>query len=268
MKLRISHNLVKKLGFYKDKKYLQIATPKDQIIAEYPKSGVTYLSVLLGNLYVTNNNEINYYNVNMFIQDRHFDFRNNRIVLNENISIIKSHFEYTKSYRNIIHLFREPVDVMVSYYNYFSVFSSVNIGSFSDFIRSRRGVQRWKSHSLSYLGADLSVRYFPLSYKRAVESPTDVCKIHACLLGVNVSDERILRAVRLSSKDTMYNLEKHYLSGGRSGVNELFTGVKKFSKEDVNKSDLSFIKRECASIYDEMIRREDLFFCSMQKYLG
>ena len=115
--------------------------------------------------------------------------------------------------------------------------------------------------------ADLTVRYFPLSYERAVKDPAEVCKVHSRLVGVSIDDEAISRALKLSSKNYMVNFEKHYLAGGRAKDKELFTGEKRFTRNDVNENDINYILNECSLVYNQLKHREKTFFDAMNKII-
>jgi len=256
------HKILVKTGRYYDKRYSKFKSTSDQIICEYPKSGVTYLSCLLANFYNTNI-EANYYNINQIVEDRHFkSYHHDFFVIPNLLKLKKSHFEYTKSYTNVIHLFRNPIDSLISYFNYLNSFSKYHQNDFEKFVFSRRGIDRWNSHTMSYLKVGNTIRYIPISYERLVENPRQFLKTHSYLLGVEgLYDKNIDQAIFKSSKDYMLDFEKKYMSGGKViSQDDLFIGIKKFKKKDVKASLLKEINNLTHKTYLKAKEVEENFF--------
>ena len=257
-----THKILVKTGRYYDNSYLKIKSTSDQIICEYPKSGVTYLSCLMANFYATNI-EANYYNINQLVEDRHFrSYQHDFFLIPNFLKLKKSHYMYTKSYTNVIHLFRNPIDSLISYYNYFNSFSKYHQIDFEKFVFSRRGIDRWNFHTNSYLNAGNNIRYIPISYERLVENPAQFLKMHSYLLGVeNLFSENIDKAIFKSNKKYMLDFEKKYMSGGKVfNESDLFIGTKKFKKKDINSSLLDKINDLTQEVYLKVKKVEENFY--------
>lgn len=261
-----SHRIISFFKVYQDRTYNKIKGPNDLIIVEYPKSGVTFLSVLIANLIKVNDIEFNYYNIETFVSSRH---HNNAVPTSHknmlNLRLFKSHCEYTDSYNNIIHLFRDPTDSLLSYFNYFNDFIGNKSGtSFTQFIRSRRGIDRWLSHTSSWLkDYDSSKRYMPVSYELLVRDPKVFIDKFLFLNGYSekISEYQITEALNVSSKQSMLNFENEYRNGGRSlDENSLFTGAKKFTKDQIREEDIKYIEEKTIGLTTELNRIIEAFY--------
>ena len=92
----------------------------DIFIVEFPKSGITWLSYLLANIELRLaglNQRVTFFNVNLFIPGVE-NLKKLAVDRKFRHTFIKTHETYTPDFPWIVHLVRNPVDVMVSYYNY------------------------------------------------------------------------------------------------------------------------------------------------------
>jgi hypothetical protein len=156
------------------------------------------------------------------------------------------------------------MDSLISYFNYFNSFSKYHQNDFEKFVFSRRGIDRWNSHTMSYLKAGNIIRYIPISYERLVENPRQFLKIHSYLLGIeDLYNKNIDQAIFKSSKDYMLDFEKKYMSGGKViSENDLFIGIKKFKKKDVEASLLKKINNLTLETYLRAKEVEEAFYSS------
>jgi len=257
-----THKILVKTGRYYDNSYLKIKSTSDQIICEYPKSGVTYLSCLMANFYATSI-KANYYNIHQLVEDRHYRYSQHDFFLIPNfLKLKKSHYEYTKEYTNVIHLFRNPIDTLISYFNYFNSFSKYHQNDFEKFVFSRRGIDRWNSHTIGYLNAGKNIKYIPISYERLVKNPGQFLKAHSYLLGVeDLFSENFDKAILNSKKESMLELERKYMSGGRIfDETDLFIGTKKFTKNDIDISLKNRINKLTKETYLKVKKVEENFY--------
>lgn len=94
----------------------------DLYIVEFPKSGVTWLSFLMGNanaLLAGDNQKVTFFNVNDFVADIHAS----RSLPPAPTTVpgfrcIKSHAAFTPSYKKVLYLVRDPREVMASYFHF------------------------------------------------------------------------------------------------------------------------------------------------------
>jgi len=93
----------------------------DIYIVEFPKSGITWLQHILGNIELQlvgkKDKHITFYNHHKYLPDIH-QIKGANINRFLDRTFIKSHSEYNPYYYFVIYLIRNPFDVMVSYYNF------------------------------------------------------------------------------------------------------------------------------------------------------
>lgn len=186
---------------------------EDIYLVEFPKSGITYLGFLLGNIELLldgkSHEQISFFNYSQYIPDvslvggmpiRRWARR----------TFIKSHESFTPFYVHLVYLIRHPEDVMVSYYNYMRDEGLQT--TFPEFISSPRyGIRAWCDHVSSWITNSSNARRIHLMrYEDLVQSPM------ACLtdlyrnLGVNVPEHIIKTAIERSQIDKMKQSEELY----------------------------------------------------------
>ena len=186
----------------------------DTYIVEFPKSGVTWLSFIIANISLQQENSseqenITFYNHHRYVIDVH-QLRNSSI--NENLKrrFIKSHEEHNVYYYFVIYLLRNPFDVMVSYYN-FMYDHGVNM-NFEEFVKSEQyGIAKWVTHVNSWLKSGAGAqRIHLLKYEDLKNNPLEELKSLYLNLGLSVNDEMINKALMLSDMTAMRKSEDHY----------------------------------------------------------
>ncbi len=227
----------------------------DLYLVEYPKSGITYLCHLLANIeFPEKNREINFFNIHSYIPDIH----ENRYIADHygqqlGTRLIKSHASFNGNYRYIIHLVREPIDVMVSYKNYWLSHWQKDI-PFSKLIRSWRGIPRWVRHTDSWLNSEVNQRYIPVHFMHLVHQPHDTLKYLYNCFGREIPDDSIKRAVENSSIKKMTASEDYWSYGHRPRfINSKFVGKKIFTKQDVSDVDRNYIMENTAELHDKLL---------------
>jgi hypothetical protein len=185
---------------------------EDIYLVEFPKSGVTYLGFLLGNIELLlegrNNEYISLFNYSQYIPDVHFIGRM-PIRRWAKRTFIKSHERFTPFYLHVIYLIRHPEDVMVSYYNYMRD-EGLQL-SFHNFILSPiYGVQAWCEHVHSWMNVSNALRVHFMRYEDLVHQPFEVLSVLYKNLGVNVPSEVLEQAIERSHIDKMKESEELY----------------------------------------------------------
>jgi hypothetical protein len=127
----------------------------DFYLVEYPKSGITWLSVLLTNTFLSNEgskHHATFSSVRCYIPDLHVTKTAHAHNFNSpNVRVYKSHSLFHPNYVNIIYLVRHPIAVMHSHYRFRKNLGQYK-GSFDDFcFRSEYGVEGWRRHINSWL---------------------------------------------------------------------------------------------------------------------
>lgn len=239
-----------KLQIYK--KYLPANPVHDNIyLVEFPKSGITWLSFLISNMFIGSEKEKpTFYNHHKYIPDVH-QLRNhnvkNRVFNNYNSIFIKSHSMYNPYYYFVIYLMRNPFDVMLSYY-YFMLKHDLNI-SFSSFVKhDRYGLKVWKKHVEGWLikNKDLAQRIHLVRYENLIDdTETEIEKIFINL-GIKINKAQISFAIENSSKDKMKLSESIYSENSPT----------------YNKSDLNFIRK------GEKYQKDEIMTPEIRKYIS
>lgn len=138
-----------------DRLTAQCQHANDFYLVEHPKSGVTWLSVLLANVLLINKgseNRATFTSVRSYIPDVHVNRYAQAVEFpSPRVRLYKSHAKFNSRYVNIIYLVRHPVAVMASYYHYNRCYGH-SYNSFEDFcFGSGNAVNGWKRHIASWL---------------------------------------------------------------------------------------------------------------------
>ena len=258
---RYIFRILKFFGHYSNSRIQVNYGPRDIFVCEFPKSGITYFMHLCCSAVFED--EVNYFNLDQHIVDVHKRSKLNNQTPFGLPTFYKNHYEFSKRQRNfpyIIYLFRDPVDVFVSYHNYVSYFlTEYKDQSFTKFIRSRFGVDRWNSHTSSYLNVPNSTFFIPIEYDRLVSQPEIVLSRLNKLFGWELESDKIAYAVNRSKKENMETVEALYANGGRLNSSQ-FIGQKKFKVEDVLSSDIKYIKTNTDPLYRKVQELEKRFW--------
>jgi Sulfotransferase domain len=133
--------------------------------------------------------------------------------------IIKSHEPFDPRYPRVVHLVRDPRDVAVSFY-YFNlkvrvISDGFPIDDFVDQFLAAKGLGwsdrlgSWEDHTLSWLRLRQGRRsYCMIRYEDLLADPAREMKRVAPLLRMELTPEKIDRAVNLSSAAHMRSLEQ------------------------------------------------------------
>lgn len=195
--------------------YLLPGNPQqeDIYLVEFPKSGVTYLGFLLGNIELLldgkNHEQISFFNYSQYIPDvsliggmpiRRWARR----------TFIKSHEPFTPFYIHLIYLIRHPEDVMVSYYNYMR--DEGLQATFLDFVASSKyGIRAWCNHVSSWVNNSSNARRIHLMrYEDLIQDPLTYLTELYHNLGVDVPESIIKTAIERSQLERMKQSEELY----------------------------------------------------------
>jgi hypothetical protein len=189
--------------------------PDDVFLVSYGRSGSTWVRFLIGNLAYTDD-PITFLNVESRIPDIYV-FPDRVLRRLPRPRILKSHESFDPRYNKIIYIVRDPRDLAVSLYHYDLKRGGIPEGyPIEDFVRlfvagSEKVISwgAWGEHVLSWW----STRgdrdgFLLLRYEDILKEPQRELAKMASLLSIDVREEKLARAVELSSADRMRSLEK------------------------------------------------------------
>lgn len=198
--------------------------PDDIFLVSYPRSGNTWTRFLVANL-ISNDLPVTFENIEEKIPDPTAVTRRHLAKI-PRPRIIKSHEYFDPRYRRVIYIVRDPRDVAVSNYyfqlkkrfiadgypmdDYISLFVSTGIDAYGS----------WGENVLSWLATRGSSKDFLLlKYEEMKSDPVSELSKIALFLGIVATQERMARAVELSSAERMRNLEKSQSNSWRTTRN-------------------------------------------------
>ena len=148
---------------------------KLNIITSYPKSGNTWMRYIIYELFFNpkNHENDNSLNIKKFIPDLHkIQLKNNQLILDEDLKnkkiFIKSHFTFDQMKNfpmdKIILIVRNPLDVFVSLYNYYSLDDKNKDRYVDEFAQNHTlpGLNKfdypsWSEHLIKWLDSKLNI---------------------------------------------------------------------------------------------------------------
>ena len=190
--------------------------PDDIFLVSYPRSGNTWARFLVGNLIY--DEPVTFANVDARIPEIYL-FPDRVLRRIPRPRVLKSHECFDPRYKKVIYIVRDPRDVAVSYYHYVIkrklVPEDYEIAKFIPrFLAAEFDIQwkwsaNWQDHVMSWysmregMPGFLFIRYEDMLR----DTVTELARVSS-FLGLNATEERLHKAVGLSSADRMRNLEK------------------------------------------------------------
>jgi hypothetical protein len=192
---------------------LMPAFPDDVFLVSYPKSGNTWMRFLVGNLVYTDE-PVTFANVEWRVPSI-YGLPNRKLRVLPRPRYIKTHEHFHPDYKTVIYVVRDPRDVAISYYHYLVKIKQLPTGSSVDafvpnFIAERIYARfgPWADHVISWLAMSPSRKFLFIRYEDLLsDTVVELAKV-AVLLGIAPEEERLKRAVELSTARRMRGLEK------------------------------------------------------------
>lgn len=226
-------------------------TASDLYIVEFPKSGITWLSTIIANSQLIENEVpliATFYNLERIIPDIHVSRnieRHNGIFTAGRI--IKSHARYNPFYRHVVYIVRNPFSVMQSYHKY-AINNKFFVGSISEFIRDEHyGIDSWVKHVNSWVNPKREPKFHLVKYEDLHQRPLQTVSCLFKSLGFELSIENLEKAIERSSFENMKESAGHYQVNSPS---RSYNFVRKGSlkSEDFSIEDMDLIKEKCHSL--------------------
>jgi hypothetical protein len=187
----------------------------DTFIVSYARSGNLWTRFLVANL-VHPDTEVRLSNIEQLVPDT-CNQSNRALKRVARPRFIKSHQYFDHRYKKIIHVVRDPRDVVLSYFHfqrkYRHIADDYPLDCYvHDFLHGRLGSDdwgTWKENVASWImtrGDDSG--FLGLRYEDMIENPQQEVARIAGFLGVVISPARLDQVIALSSGDHLKQLEK------------------------------------------------------------
>lgn len=189
----------------------------DTFIVAFPKSGVTWLTMLVANAFAIKlgvEESITFNSVRRFIPDLNASRAVAPRLSPSGIGFYKSHATFNRNYCTTIYLVRHPFPVMQSYHKYrrgIDLQTPADLGAFSE--DPRTGIKAWKRHVQSWVmnPHDTAQRHIHLvRYEELLQDAGAVLAELEANLGWGLTDATIAKAVERSTRGEMHLQEERY----------------------------------------------------------
>ena len=184
----------------------------DIYLVAFPKSGVTWLSFLLGNIELKilgRDEHITFFNYHKYVPDIH-QLGISKINRELTRTFIKSHSFFNPNYFLAIYLIRNPFDVMVSYYNYMRNYGYKS--NFKNFLKNPNyGIKLWCQHIDGWFPEEnLLTKIHLLRYEDLKETPQETILDIYKNLGLKLDLKILDKAIASSNIKEMKASEEFY----------------------------------------------------------
>src|ERR1700733_6089133 len=191
--------------------------PDDVFLVSYPRSGNTWARFLIGNL-VYQDEAVTFKNVESRIPEIYL-FPDRVLRRLPHPRMLKSHECFDPRYKRIIYIVRDPRDVAISYYHYAIKLDWIDqhcpIEEFvprfvaAEFDIRAKWAASWSDHVMSWVSMrSQNADFLLLRYEDMIQNTEQELSRVAAFLKIQLTPERLTRAVQLSSADHMRDLER------------------------------------------------------------
>jgi len=188
--------------------------PDDTFLVSFPRSGNTWTRFLVCNL-INPDDPVSFARLESRIPEI-YDVTDRTLRTFPRPRIIKSHECFDPRYQKVIYIVRDPLDVLLSYYEFQLkrrvISEDCSLEEFLPrFIASEFEPKTgsWRDHVVSWMATRNGQKNFLfLRYEDMLANTLEAGTSIAGFLGVDTSSKRVARAVELSSADRMRKLEK------------------------------------------------------------
>ena len=197
----------------------QNPSASDFYICEFPKSGITFLTVLLANAFLAANDfraRATFASVRNYIVDLCVAELTESFLFNDPpVRFYKTHSIFSAQFIHSLYLVRHPADVMMSNFRYAQGRGWWNSDDIAAFVEHPvLGLDAWCRHVDSWLVENRTasdvVFVHLIRYEDLVADPTGVLKALDDNFGWNLPEHAIDEALRMSSRSAMREQESRY----------------------------------------------------------
>ncbi len=188
----------------------------DTFIVSYPKSGNTWVRLMLSDLITTSYAPD--FESRLSPIPNIYEQKSKLLEKYPRPRILKSHEYFNPQYNRVVYIVRDPRDVLVSAYHYMikrrTITELYPISKFVEACVSKQYFGQygsWSENVGSWLGAkQLSPNFLLLRYEDILADPTGELRRIVTFLNIHASNDDIEKAVRKNSFENMQDMEKQY----------------------------------------------------------
>lgn len=194
--------------------YLHSTRLSDIFIVSYPRSGTTWFSFILANLFKSNPNE-EIHSPKEYVPDINKAYFSHDTLKPwshmPDPRFFRMHAPYDPALAKIIYILRDPRDVIVSYYHFKCLTDNSFQLSMADFIaRDDHWPCRWDEHVAGWVTRRCHPRLLLVRYEAMHKDTVEVLKAVLNFVNLTYAETDIIRAVQASHFDKMWDLETKY----------------------------------------------------------
>jgi hypothetical protein len=251
-------------GFHQPGREL-IVLPDDTFVVSYPKSGNTWVRMLISNL-LSPDTPADFWTINRLVPELE-TVTKRQLVTMRRPRVIKSHFVFDPRYPRIIYIVRDPRDVVISEYHYQrktrTIDDQYSMGEYvSRFLAGKTSpeVGSWGEHTASWLSTrDGDHRFLLVRYETLLSNTVGELSRIAEFLSIPVNSQRLAEVAQLSSADRMRKLEKT-----QSNASSLMRG---------SRQDVAFVRAAKSGSWrselpDSLVEKIETAWSPIMRYLG
>lgn len=229
----------------------------DLFLLEFPKSGVTWLSHIFGNINLKLSGsamKVTRFNLLQIVCDIHQSRDIPLIPLTDRpgFRMIKSHHTYCPQYLQVLYILRNPFDVMHSYYKFTTQLDQFE-GSMTDFIKNREfGIDAWVRHVESWIMSQNTAQrsYYLMKYEDLIADPVATVAEFYSSYGIDLDKEILNQAINDSNLASMRVDEENFRKHNPNFRMEFVRKTDKNSGEAFSETDRAFIRKKAGRILE------------------
>jgi hypothetical protein len=230
--------------------------PDDVFLTSYPRSGNTWTRFLVGNL-VHTNEPVTFLSIERLVPDM-YKSSDRRLRTLPRPRIVKSHECFDPRYQKVIYIVRDPRDVAVSNYHWELKLRSVREGyPIEEFVPRWMKPQfwprigSWGDHVTSWLSTrEGKADFLLVRYEDLKRDPQRELTRVAGVLGIEPTQERLNRAVDLSSAENMRKMEREESA--------------KWVATTLTRQDKPFVRNATSGSWKTVLPKETVAYIEMQ----